>query len=262
MNCLFTGISSCLYDKVCLSEQTDSAESCERTGAAHNQSLTLQPNGTLCLFADLKMEMTTSSASPFLKPFALRYLAASSPRSRRRHTLPASEFRNLSLTDAISVFEIEREAFISVSGECPLHMDEVRHFLELCPELSLGWFEEGRLVAFVIGSGWDKDKLSQDAMTIHVPGGSTVHIHVLAVHHRCRQQGKGSIILWRYLQYLRCLPTVKRAVLMCEDFLITFYQKAGFKEVGPSDIAVGPLTFTEMEYTLGGGAYLRRNSGC
>lgn len=52
-------------------------------------------------------------------------------------------------------------AFISVSGDCPLHMDEIRHFLNLCPELSLGWFEEGRLVAFIIGSLWDQERLSQ-----------------------------------------------------------------------------------------------------
>lgn len=53
-----------------------------------------------------------------------------------------------------------RAAFISVSGECPLHLDEVRHFLSLCPELSLGWFEEGRLVAFIIGSLWDGERLT------------------------------------------------------------------------------------------------------
>lgn len=51
-------------------------------------------------------------------------------------------------------------AFISVSGECPLYLDEVRHFLTLCPELSMGWFEEGRLVAFIIGSLWDQDRLT------------------------------------------------------------------------------------------------------
>lgn len=47
-----------------------------------------------------------------------------------------------------------------MSGECPLYLDEVRHFLTLCPELSLGWFEEGRLVAFIIGSLWDQEKLT------------------------------------------------------------------------------------------------------
>jgi len=37
----------------------------------------------------------------------------------------------------------------------------VLNFLSQCPELSLGWFEEGQLVAFIIGSGWDKERLSQ-----------------------------------------------------------------------------------------------------
>ncbi|KAF7650340.1 hypothetical protein LDENG_00127350 [Lucifuga dentata] len=163
--------------------------------------------------------MSVVNAVPFLKP-----LHMSSPvQQGSRHTLPASEFRSLSTEDAVSVFEIEREAFISVSGECPLYLDEVRHFLTLCPELSLGWFEQGRLVAFIIGSLWDQERLTT---------------------------------------YLRCLPYVRRAVLMCEDFLVPFYQKSGFKVQGPSEITVGPLTFTEMFFPVRGHAFLRRNSGC
>lgn len=61
-------------------------------------------------------------------------------------------------------------AFISVSGECPLHLDEVRHFLTLCPELSLGWFEEGRLVAFIIGSLWDQERLTLVRREQRTPG--------------------------------------------------------------------------------------------
>lgn len=102
----------------------------------------------------------------------------------------------------------------------------------------------------------------QDALTLHKPHGTTVHIHVLAVHRTFRQQGKGSILMWRYLQYLRCLPYVRRAVLMCEDFLVPFYQKSGFKTLGPSQITVGPLTFIEMLYPVRGHAFMRRNSGC
>ena len=104
--------------------------------------------------------------------------------------------------------------------------------------------------------------VSQDALTLHKPHGTTVHIHVLAVHRTFRQQGKGSILMWRYLQYLRCLPYVRRAVLMCEDFLVPFYQKSGFKVHGPSEITVGPLTFIEMFYPVRGHAFMRRNSGC
>ncbi|KAI1883964.1 hypothetical protein AGOR_G00221510 [Albula goreensis] len=201
--------------------------------------------------------------SPSLKPFFLKKpISVAIPQHQRRHTLPASEFRNLTPQDAVSVFEIEREAFVSVSGECPLTLEEVLSFLGQCPELSLGWFEEGQLVAFIIGSGWDKDRLEQEAMSVHVPGSGTVHVHVLSVHRHCRQQGKGSILLWRYLQYLRCLPGLRRALLLCEEFLVPFYRKAGFTERGPSTIAVGTLRFLEMEYRLGGVAYARRNSGC
>nr|XP_033815682.1 serotonin N-acetyltransferase [Geotrypetes seraphini] len=204
--------------------------------------------------------MSVLSALPFLKLTHLRS-SGRSPVRQRRHTLPASEFRCLTPEDAISVFEIEREAFISVSGNCPLYLDEVRHFLNLCPELSLGWFEEGQLVAFVIGSLWDQEKLNQDALTLHKAHGTTVHIHVLAVHHTFRQQGKGSILMWRYLQYLRCLPYIRRAMLMCEDFLIPFYSNCGFKVLGPSEVTVGTLTFTEMYYAVQGHALMRRNSG-
>uniref|UniRef100_A0A3Q2UX07 Serotonin N-acetyltransferase n=1 Tax=Haplochromis burtoni TaxID=8153 RepID=A0A3Q2UX07_HAPBU len=207
--------------------------------------------------------LTTVSGLLFFKPFFQKTpVRVDSSLQQRRHTLPASEFRNLTPQDAISVFEIEREAFISVSGECPLTLDEVLNFLGQCPELSLGWFEEGQLVAFIIGSGWDKERLSQEAMTQHVPDSSTVHIHVLSVHRHCRQQGKGSIILWRYLQYVSCMPGLRRALLICEDFLVPFYLKAGFKEIGPSAITVSNMHFQEMEYTLSGQAYSRRNSDC
>ncbi|XP_018610287.1 arylalkylamine N-acetyltransferase 2 [Scleropages formosus] len=203
------------------------------------------------------------SSPPMLRPFFLKTPSSmESPRRQRRHTLPASEFRNLTPQDAISVFEIEREAFVSVSGECPLTLDEVLSFLGQCPELSLGWFEEGQLVAFIIGSGWNKERLAQEAMTTHVADTPTVHIHVLSVHRHCRQQGKGSILLWRYLQYLRCLPGLRRALLVCEEFLVPFYRKAGFQERGPSAITVAALSFVEMECQLRGAAYARRNSGC
>lgn len=103
---------------------------------------------------------------------------------------------------------------------------------------------------------------SQAALTLHKPQGSAVHIHVLAVHRTVRQQGKGSILMWRYLQYLRCLPFARRALLMCEDFLVPFYQKCGFEALGPCEVTVGDLAFVEMQHPVRGHAFMRRNSGC
>lgn len=89
-----------------------------------------------------------------------------------------------------------------------------------------------------------------------------MHIHVLAVHRGCRQQGKGSILMWRYLQYLRGLPAARRALLMCQRFLVPFYQKCGFRALGPCAVTVGDLAFVEMEHAVRGHAFMRRNSGC
>ncbi|EQB77231.1 serotonin N-acetyltransferase-like protein [Camelus ferus] len=196
---------------------------------------------------EVAARMSTQSIY-YLKPVTLHLPPGipESPSRQRRHTLPASEFRCLTPEDAAGVFEIEREAFISVSGICPLNLDEVRHFLTLCPELSLGWFVEGRLVAFIIGSLWDKERLTQESLTLHRPGGRTAHLHVLAVHRTFRQQGKGSILLWRYLHHLGGQPAVRRAVLMCEDPLVPFYERFGFHPVGPCNVTVGSLAFTEL----------------
>ncbi|XP_057572283.1 serotonin N-acetyltransferase-like isoform X1 [Hippopotamus amphibius kiboko] len=190
----------------------------------------------------------------YMKPVALRLPPGipESPSRQRRHTLPANEFRCLTPEDAA--------AFISVSGVCPLQLDQVQHFLTVCPELSLGCFVEGRLVAFIIGSLWDKERLTQESLTLHRPMGRTAHLHLLAVHRTFRQLGKGSTLLWRYLHHLDGQPAVRRAVLMCEDPLVPFYQRFGFHPVGPCAATVGSLTFTEMQCSLRGHASLRRNS--
>ncbi|XP_023666392.1 serotonin N-acetyltransferase-like isoform X2 [Paramormyrops kingsleyae] len=202
--------------------------------------------------------MSAAGTAPLLAP--AQPPPDASPSLHHHHTLPASEFRSLGLQDALSVFQIEQEAFISVTGECPLLLHEVQHFLTVCPELSLGWFMEGRLVAFVIGSLWDQEKLTTEAMVLHKPHGTVVHIHVLAVHQAFRKKGKGSVLFWRYLQYLQGLPHVRSATLMCEDFLVPYYLRFGFKAKGPCEITKGPLRFIEMEWPVGEPSIPRRDS--
>lgn len=83
---------------------------------------------------------------------------------------------------------------------------------------------------------------------------------MLAVHHTCRQQGKGSILLWRYLYHLGAWPALRRAVLMCEAALVPFYERFGFHLMGPCTVTVGPLTFMELQCSLRGHASMSRNS--
>lgn len=98
-------------------------------------------------------------------------------------------------------------------------------------------------------------------MTLHRPGGRTAHLHVLAVRRTFRQQGKGPALLWRYLHHLGGLP-VRRAALMCQEPLVPFYERCGFRRVGPCAAAPGALAFTELQCSLRRHASVRRNSGC
>lgn len=100
----------------------------------------------------------------------------------------------------------------------------------------------------------------QESLTLHRPGGHTAHLHVLAVHRTFRHHGNGSVLLWRYLYHLAGQPAVRRAVLMCEDALVPFYQRSGFQPVGRCAVAVGPLAFTELQCPLRGHASRSRNS--
>ena len=115
----------------------------------------------------------------------------------------------------------------------------------------------------VLGARGDPDscRLSpQESLTLHRPGGCTAHLHVLAVHRTFRRQGKGSILLWRYLHHVGGQPAVRQAALMCEDPLVPFYQRFGFHPTGPCAIVMGSLTFTEMHCSLRSHAALCRNS--
>lgn len=100
----------------------------------------------------------------------------------------------------------------------------------------------------------------QESLTLHRPGGHTAHLHVLAVHRTFRHHGNGSVLLWRYLYHLAGQPAVRRAVLMCEDALVPFYQRSGFQPVGRCAVAVGPLAFTQLQCPLRGHASRSRNS--
>ena len=108
----------------------------------------------------------------------------------------------------------------------------------------------------------DLDSCPQESLTLHRPGGRTAHLHLLAVHRAFRQQGKGSVLLWRYLHHLGSQPAVRRAVFMCEARLVPFYQRVGFQPVGPSAVSPGSVVLPDMQCSMRDLVSQRRNSDC
>ncbi|OTA97291.1 hypothetical protein M434DRAFT_295243 [Hypoxylon sp. CO27-5] len=73
----------------------------------------------------------------------------------------------------------------------------------------------------------------------HQEGGKTVCIHSLAVHPKLHGCHLGKLILKAYLQQLKNADIAERCSLICQDYLIPFYERFGFECLGESSASFG-----------------------
>lgn len=87
----------------------------------------------------------------------------------------------------------------------------------------------------------------------HNEDGDTICLHSLCVHPDFASQGLGQILLRSYVQRIKDSGVAKRIALLCRERLIGFYQKAGFKKVGPSKCQYGGGNWFDMVFEFDGG---------
>lgn len=76
--------------------------------------------------------------------------------------------------------------------------------------------------------------------------GDTVCIHSLCVHPDFAGRGLGKILLTSYVQRIKDSGIAKRIALICRDYLVGYYEKAGFSKVGPSKCQYGGGNWVDM----------------
>lgn len=76
--------------------------------------------------------------------------------------------------------------------------------------------------------------------------GDTVCIHSLCVHPDFAGRGFGKILLKSYVQRIKDSGVAKRISLICRDYLVGYYEKAGFSKVGPSKCQYGGGNWVDM----------------
>ncbi|KAL1605816.1 hypothetical protein SLS59_002935 [Nothophoma quercina] len=87
----------------------------------------------------------------------------------------------------------------------------------------------------------------------HNEDGETVCLHSLCVHPDFASQGLGQVLLKSYVQRIKDSGVAKRIALLCRERLIGFYEKAGFKKVGPSKCQYGGGNWYDMVIEFDGG---------
>ncbi|KAJ4317095.1 hypothetical protein N0V94_005102 [Neodidymelliopsis sp. IMI 364377] len=87
----------------------------------------------------------------------------------------------------------------------------------------------------------------------HNEDGETLCLHSLCVHPDFASKGLGQILLKSYVQRIKDSGVAKRIALLCRERLIGFYEKAGFKKVGPSKCQYGGGNWYDMVIEFDGG---------
>jgi ribosomal protein S18 acetylase RimI-like enzyme len=88
--------------------------------------------------------------------------------------------------------------------------------------------------------------------TGHSEDGETVCLHSLCVHPKLSGNGFGQILLKSYVQRVKDSGVAKRVSLICRERLVGFYEKAGFKKVGPSKCQYGGGNWIDMVVSFDG----------
>jgi len=116
------------------------------------------------------------------------------------------------------------------------------------------------LVAFICSTLSSASSLTHESMSEHVPGGSSVCIHSVCVSSDHRRKGIGLALIEEYIARLergntdgswsyRCL------LLITHDHLRGFYEHAGFKWSGKSNVVHGSKPWYEMRRELQTGPF-------
>ncbi|KAK0629790.1 hypothetical protein B0T17DRAFT_589473 [Bombardia bombarda] len=86
----------------------------------------------------------------------------------------------------------------------------------------------------------------------HQESGRTVALHSLAVSPKMQGCGLGKMIVKAYLQQINNSGLADRVALICQDYLVSYYERFGFKHVGKSKAEFGGGGWHDMVHDLPG----------
>ncbi|KAI0387503.1 acyl-CoA N-acyltransferase [Hypomontagnella monticulosa] len=73
----------------------------------------------------------------------------------------------------------------------------------------------------------------------HQDGGQTICIHSLAVHPKLHGCGLAKLLMKSYLQQIKNSEMAPHVALLCEDYLVNFYERFSFRHLGKSIAVFG-----------------------
>ncbi|KAL1864235.1 hypothetical protein Daus18300_007832 [Diaporthe australafricana] len=83
----------------------------------------------------------------------------------------------------------------------------------------------------------------------HREGGRTICVHSLAVSPKLQGRGLGKLIMKSFLQQMKSIGA-ERVALICQEYLVSYYERFGFKHAGKSKAEFGGGGWHDMVFDL------------
>ncbi|KAJ1966316.1 hypothetical protein GGI12_000159 [Dipsacomyces acuminosporus] len=146
-------------------------------------------------------------------------------------------FRNLRTEDEVrQAHGLETAGY---SKDEAASLDSMLYRYRHAPHLFLGAFDTtGSIAGYIMSTQTAAPLVTHESMTIHDPSGTTVCIHSVCVDQRWRGKGIASKLLELYADMARG-HNVKRIAMLSRANLVPFYERAGYRSLGPSSVVHG-----------------------
>lgn len=95
---------------------------------------------------------------------------------------------------------------------------------------------------------WRTSKAA-DVQKGHVEGGRTICLHTLAVSPKLQGCGLGKLAMKAFMQQMKGLGA-ERVALICQDYLVKYYERFGFRHAGKSEAQFGGGGWHDMVFDL------------
>ncbi|KAK2067576.1 hypothetical protein P8C59_001305 [Phyllachora maydis] len=82
----------------------------------------------------------------------------------------------------------------------------------------------------------------------HQRDGRTVAVHSLVVAPKLHGCGLGKMIVKAFLQQVNNAGIADRVALVCQDYLVRYFERFGFKRLGPSEAKFGGGAWNDMAF--------------
>jgi len=132
--------------------------------------------------------------------------------------------------------------------------DKLRMRIEEAPEFFYGVFQEvgstSKIRGFVCGTLTASGTLTDEAMSIHEPEGTTLCIHSVVVEESMRRRGLATWMLRNYLARVAKSTKAARVLLICKSHLVGFYEGCGFTNIGLSAVVHGQDPWNDMSLEI------------